>query len=233
MTLKKKKKMNDDHWKRGAFAKLRGYFFAGLLLTAPISLTIYLTWAIVTFIDERVKPLIPVVYHPEYYLPFDIPGFGLLIAVISLTLVGALMAGVFGRYFIHLSERILNKMPIVRGLYGAIKQIFETLLNNQSTAFRKVVMIEYPRKGIWSLGFITGVTKGEVQDLTEDEVVNVFIPTTPNPTSGYLLFVPSQDIHSLDMSVEEGIKMVVSAGILTPKHESLVSNTIPSASKKK
>jgi uncharacterized membrane protein len=232
--LKKEKKLNkEQHWKRGVFAKLRGYFFAGLLLTAPISLTIYLTWVIITFIDEKIKPLIPVVYHPEYYLPFHIPGFGLLIAIIALTLVGALMAGVFGRYFIHLSERILNKMPVVRSLYSAIKQIFETLLNNQSSAFRKVVMVEYPRKGIWSLGFITGVTKGEVQDLTEDEVVNVFIPTTPNPTSGYLLFVPSQDIYPLDMTVEEGIKMVVSAGIVTPEHEGPVTAAIPSVSKKK
>jgi len=217
--LKNKKKINTITLKKNFFTKLRGCFFTGLLFIAPISITAYLTWMVITFIDEKIKPLIPIVYHPEYYLPFYIPGFGLLIAVVSITIVGALMAGVFGRYFIRLSERILNKMPVIRSLYSAIKKIFETLLNKQSSSFRKVVMIEYPRRGIWSLGFITGITKGEVQNLTKDKVVNVFIPTTPNPTSGYLLFVPSKDIHSLNMSVEEGIKMVVSAGIVTPEYK--------------
>lgn len=214
-----KKKLNNIGLRKSCFTKLRSCFFTGLLFIAPISITIYLTWIAISFIDEKIKPLIPITYHPEYYLPFYVPGFGLLISIISLTITGALTAGVFGRYFIRLSERILNKMPVIRSLYSAIKKIFETLLNNQSSSFRKVVMIEYPRKGIWSLGFITGITRGEVQKITRDEVVNVFIPTTPNPTSGYLLFVPSNDIFVLNMSIEEGIKMVVSAGIVTPEYK--------------
>lgn len=215
-------------WHISLFARLRNYFLAGLLITAPITLTLYIVWLFVSFIDDKVKPFIPIQYYPESYLPFAIPGLGLLIVLISLTLIGALAAGVLGRIFLHLSERILNKMPIIRSIYGAIKQIFETVLSKQSMAFREVVMIEYPRRGIWSLGFISGTTEGEVQDLTEDEVVNVFLPTTPNPTSGYLLFIPRQDIKVLSMSVDEGIKMVVSAGIVTPEvhHEFIKKSNV-------
>ena len=201
-------------WIKGIIIKLRGYFFTGLLFTAPIALTIYLTCMFINFIDNKIQPIIPETYYPEYYL--KIPGMGLIIGVIFLTIIGSLMAGVFGRYLIKLSEHLLKKMPGVSSLYSTIKQIFQTLFNNKSTAFREVVMVEYPRKGIWSLGFITGITKGEVQDVTKNKVVNVFIPTTPNPTSGYLLFVSSKDIYPLNMTVEEGIKMVVSAGLVTP-----------------
>lgn len=198
------------------FAKLRAYFFTGILVTAPLGLTIYVVWVVVNFVDTRIKAIIPSTYHPETYLPFKVPGLGLVFVLVGLTIIGALSAGVFGRYFVHLSEKLVNRMPIVRSVYSAVKQIIETVFSQQSSSFREVVMIEYPRKGIWSLGFLTGKTKGEVQELTDDEVLNVFIPTTPNPTSGFLLFVPKQDVHHLNMSVEEGIKMIVSAGILTP-----------------
>ena len=203
-------------------ARLRTYFFAGVLITAPISLTIYLAWLFIRFVDERVFSVIPQEYNPETYLRFSIPGIGLLLALIFLTLIGALTAGILGRAINHLFEGILNRLPVIRSLYGAIKQIMETVLANKSAAFRECVLIEYPRKGMWTLGFITGTTRGEVQAKTaaaDQEVINVFVPTTPNPTSGFLLFVPSQDIIRLKMPIEDGLKLVVSGGIVTPTIE--------------
>jgi uncharacterized membrane protein len=200
----------------GLTARLRNYLLAGILVTAPIGITVYLVWNFVSFVDSRVTPLIPPRYNPASYLPFEIPGFGLVVALVGLILIGALTANYAGRLFLRFSDRVMARTPIIRGVYGAIKQITETLLKNQSRAFREVVLVEYPRNGIWALAFVTGVTEGEVQELTEAEVVNVFLPTTPNPTSGFLLFVPRRDIVTLNMTVEEGIKMVISGGIITP-----------------
>jgi uncharacterized membrane protein len=200
----------------GFVARLRAYFFAGILVTAPIGITIYLAWLFITVVDDWVRPFIPPAYNPENYLRFSLPGIGLLVVLVGLTFIGAVTANFLGRFFLRLSERILNRMPVIRSVYSAVKQIFETVLAQQSGAFREVVLVEYPRRGIWSLGFITGTTQGEVQELTEDEMLNVFVPTTPNPTSGFLLFVPQSEVVRLSMSVEEGIKMVVSGGIVTP-----------------
>ncbi len=202
--------------KMGFGARLRAYFLAGILVTAPISLTFYLAWLFIDFVDSRVTPLIPVTYNPETYLPFSMPGLGLLIVVVVLTLIGALTAGFIGRAFLHTSERILARMPVIRNLYGAFKQILETVLAQKSQAFREAVLVEYPRRGIWAIAFITGRTEGEVQNITEEEVINIFLPTTPNPTSGFLLFVPRKELVSLTMTVEEAIKMVISGGIITP-----------------
>jgi len=204
------------HPKASLLVRLRTYFFAGVLVTAPIGITLYLAWLIIDFIDNRVTPLIPARYNPETYLPFSIPGLGLIVAAIVLTVIGAFTAGLVGRWLVGLSERLMARMPVIRNVHSALKQILETVLAQQSKAFRQVVLIEYPRRGIWAIGFLTGDTVGEVQNLTEDETVNVFLPTTPNPTSGFLLFLPRQDCHVLSMSVEEGIKMVVSGGIVTP-----------------
>lgn len=197
-------------------ARLRAYFFAGILVTAPIGITLYLTWLMIAFIDGQVTPLIPARYNPETYLPFGIPGLGVVVAVVFLTLVGALTAGFLGRLLVRASDRVMQRMPVVRNIHSALKQILETVLAQQSKAFRQVVLVEYPRRGIWTLGFITGQTLGEVQNVTQEEVLNVFVPTTPNPTSGFLLFVPRSDALVLSMSVEDGIKMVISGGIVTP-----------------
>ncbi|MAF49941.1 MAG: DUF502 domain-containing protein [Rhodospirillales bacterium] len=201
---------------RGFLGRLRGYFLAGLLVTAPLGITAYLAWIFINFLDRKVTPLIPAPYNPESYLPFGLPGLGLVVIFVVLTLIGALTAGLLGRWVIHTGERILARMPVVRSIYSATKQVFETVLAQQSNAFRDVVLVEYPRRGIWAIGFITGTTRGEVQHLTEDETVNVFLPTTPNPTSGFLLFIPRKDVVYLDMGVEEAIKMVISGGIVTP-----------------
>lgn len=197
-------------------ARLRTYFLAGVLVTAPITITVWLAWEIVGFFDAQVQALLPDRYNPENYLPFTVPGIGLLVFILAVTLIGSLTAGLIGRTVLATGERILARMPVIRTVYGALKQIFETVLAHKSEAFRQVVLFEYPRRGIWCMGFVSGRTEGEVQNLTEDEVVNVFLPTTPNPTSGFLLFVPKKDLVVLDMSVEEGIKMVVSGGIVTP-----------------
>jgi uncharacterized membrane protein len=198
------------------WARLRAYFFAGILITAPVSLTIYLSWLFISFVDDWVFSLLPPDYNPESYLPFFIPGVGLLLALVGLTVIGALTAGILGRAARHLIEGVLNRVPVIRSLYSAIKQIMETVLANKSSAFRECVLIEYPRKGVWTLGFITGISQGEVQDLTEDTLINVFVPTTPNPTSGFLLFVPESDIIRLQMPIEDGLKLVISGGMVTP-----------------
>lgn len=202
---------------KSILSKIRGYFLTGIIVTAPVGLTFYVSFLFIGFIDSKVRNVIPTKYHYDNLLPFEIPGLGLLIVFVMLTFIGFLTAGLIGRYIIKLGERIIARLPIIRSVYGALKQIFESVLKTSSKSFREVVLIEYPRKGIWAIGFITGDTKGEVQQTSKDEFVNVFLPTTPNPTSGFLLFVPRKDLKVLNMNVEEGIKMVISGGIVTPK----------------
>ena len=202
--------------KRSLAARMRNYFLTGIIVTAPISITLYVSWQFITFIDRQVTPLIPPDYNPESYLPFGLPGLGLVIMVVALMIIGALAAGFMGRWFMRASEHLLERMPVVRTIYSALKQVFETVFAEKSKAFREVVLIEYPRKGIWVIGFATGSTTGEVRNIIEHEIVNVFLPTTPNPTSGFLLFLPRKDVIFLNMSVEEGVKMVISAGVVTP-----------------
>jgi uncharacterized membrane protein len=197
-------------------ARLRAYFFAGILITAPMAITIYLAWLFVSFVDSRVTPLIPAPFNPENYLPFAIPGLGVLIVVIALIVIGASTAGYFGRLLTRYVDAAVVRMPVVRSIYVAVKQIMETVLSRKSKAFRQAVLLQYPRQGIWTIAFLTGVTKGEVQDCTEGDLINVFVPTTPNPTSGFLLFVPRSDVVPLSMSVEDALKMVISGGLVTP-----------------
>lgn len=211
----------------GFGARLRTYFFAGILVSAPIAITLFLSWRLITFVDNRVAAVLPSRFNPETYLPFSIPGIGVVVILVTLTLIGFLAANFAGRFVMRSTERVLAKIPAVRSLYSATKQIFETVLANQSSAFREVVLIEYPRRGMWVVGFITGTTEGEIQNLTEDPVINVFVPTTPNPTSGFLVFVPKADVRILTMTVEEGIKMVVSGGIVTPPDRRPVEDRAP------
>jgi uncharacterized membrane protein len=219
-----------DRSRMGLAGRLRAYFFAGILITAPISITFYIAWLFVTFVDSRVTPLIPARFNPETYLPFALPGLGLVVALVSLTVIGMLTAGFLGKLVIRFYDSLLARMPVVRSIYSAIKQITETVLAQQSTAFRQAVLIEYPRRGMWAIGFLTGKTRGEVQTITEDEVLNVFLPTTPNPTSGFLLFIPKTDVVLLGMTVEEALKMVVSGGIVTPSQREGTPVGIVSAS---
>ena len=202
--------------KVGMFVRLRTYFLTGIIITAPLGITIFIAWEFIGLIDGWVTPIIPAAYNPETYLPFDLPGLGLLISFVALTMIGALTASFAGRILVRSGERLVARMPVIRAVYGALKQIFETVLAQSSKSFREVVLVEYPRRGIWAIAFVTGHTEGEVQHLVEDDLINVFLPTTPNPTSGFLLFVPRKNLTTLNMSVEEGIKLVISGGIVTP-----------------
>ena len=216
-----------NFWRR-----LRAYFFAGILITMPIVVTIALAWWFIGFVDSKIVPLVPVSWNPNTYLvkyfgiEIGLPGVGLVVLVIAITLVGFLTANFLGRFFVRLGENIVNRMPVIRSIYGASKQILETVMRDQSTAFRQAVLVEYPRRGIWAVGFITGTTEGEVQNLTKEEVVNIFLPTTPNPTSGFLLLLPKQDVIFLDMSVEEAAKMIISAGVVVPPDRTAPPPTI-------
>ncbi len=201
----------------GVFGRLRRWFMAGLLATAPIGLTVWLVLAIVDWIDARVQPLLPREWWPSEYLPFEVPGVGLVIALVGITLIGALTAGFVGRMLMNTYERLLNRMPVIRGIYGFLKQVLEMVLENRTGSFREVVLCEFPRKDSWAIGFVTGVAGGQIGRLSDDEMVNVFVPTTPNPTSGYLVFIPRRELVPLSMTVEEGIKMIVSGGMVTPE----------------
>jgi len=200
-------------------SRIRSWFFTGILVMTPLILTIYVVWAFITFVDNLVVPIVPYYYRPSTYLPFPIPGLGLIIVFIFTTFVGILATGLFGRTLIRLWENILSRMPVVRSVYSAIKQILETVMATQSDAFRQAVLVEYPRKDIWAIGFVTGSTKGEVGENVNKKMVNVFMPTTPNPTSGFLLFFPEKDLIFLKMSVEDALKLVVSGGMVIPKNK--------------
>lgn len=210
--------------KLSIFARFRRYFLAGILVTSPILITVYVTWIIITFIDTQVAGLLPESLDFTKKLPHQIPGLGLIISIIVITFIGAITPGFLGRTLLKVGERILDNTPVVRSIYSAIKQIMETVMSTNSESFREVVLVEYPRKGIWVIGFVTGETKGEVQTLNKDTLINVFIPTTPNPTSGFLLFLPKKDLIYMNMKVEDAVKMVISGGIVTPKIKSLKSN---------
>ncbi len=211
--------------------RIRNYFLTGLVIAAPISITVYLTWSFVNLVDTWIKPFIPAFYNPENYLPFSLPGVGLIFAFIFITMLGALTANLFGRTIISYGEMMLNRMPVVRNLYSALKQIFETVVSQSQSSFREVGVIEYPRKGLFAIVFISTNTEGEVKKrLSKDkEMLSVFLPTTPNPTSGFLLFVPRADVTILDMSVEEGAKLVISAGLVTPEYQATTQQLMDDA----
>lgn len=211
-----------EHRRSALFLRLRNYFFTGLIVAAPLSITIYITWSLIGWVDDWVKPLIPSSYNPDTYLPFTVPGFGLIVAILALTLLGAATANLFGRTIVRYSELMLDRTPLVRSIYRGLKQIFETVLSQSSGTFQKVGLIEYPRKGLWSIVFVSTETRGELVDHAggdDNDLYSVFLPTTPNPTSGYLLFVPKRDVAILDMTVEEAAKVVISAGLVVPESQ--------------
>ena len=202
--------------KRGLLARLRTYFLTGIVVSAPVGITIWLIWLFVAFVDDTVVPLIPDAYNPSDVIGVSVPGIGVIVVLLVVTIIGFLVTNFFGRFMIKLGENLVSRVPVVRTIYGVLKQIFDAVLAQSEGAFREVILIEYPRKGIWVLGFVTSNTQGEVRRVMADEMVNVFLPTTPNPTSGFLLFVPRKDCITLNMTVEEGVKLVISGGIVSP-----------------
>lgn len=197
-------------------AKLRAYLFSGILVTAPVAITFYMAYKFIFWVDRLVNQMLPPQYKFDNVFPYALPGIGLVILIVFLIIVGMFTAGFLGGFLVRLGEWIVNKMPLISSVYSLLKQVFETIFSSKTQAFSKVVMLEYPRKGIWILGFVSSPTKGEVKKHFDDEMLNVFIPTTPNPTSGFLIFVPKKDTVELKMTVEEGIKFVISGGLVEP-----------------
>jgi uncharacterized membrane protein len=199
--------------------RLRNYFLTGIVVAAPVGITIYITWTFVHWVDSRVKPLIPHLYNPDNYLPFSVPGVGLLFAILVLTLLGFLTASLVGRTIVSYGENLVERTPLVRNIYRALKQLFETVLSQSSRSFQEVVLVEYPEKGVWRVGFVATYAKGEVAErLPQDDPIAVFIPNTPNVTAGFLIYVPRRETVHLEMSVEEAAKMIISAGLVVPEH---------------
>ena len=196
------------------FAKIKNYLLTGILVSAPVFITFWIVLSLVKFFDKLITPLIPYYINPNYYLPRDVPGLGLIILIILLIIIGFLTASFFGRFLLKKTESLISKIPLIKIFYKTIKQIIETIFKNNSKAFREVVLLEYPRKGIWVLGFTTGQVEGAVKKKIKGNLINVFVRTTPNPTSGFLLMVPKTQLKYLDVKVDDAIKTIVSAGII-------------------
>lgn len=198
---------------------LRNNFFTGLIICAPVAITIWLTWTIIHWADSWVKPYIPARYTPEHYITFAIPGFGLLIAVVLITIVGLLTRNLIGRTIVDFGEGILARMPLVRSIYKGLKQIFETVLRERTNSFKKVGLIEYPSPGLWAMVFIATDATGEIAHRFNErgmDMVAVFLPPTPVPTAGFLIFVERSKIIELDMTVEDAAKLLISGGLVAP-----------------
>mgnify|MGYP001297979623 CR=1 FL=1 len=207
------------------FQKTRNNFLTGLVLVVPVTLTGYLVWGAIKFFDEKVIPLVPLIYNPETYLQHSIPGLGVILFIIFTTIIGAITKGFFGRQIVKIGELLVAKTPIVRTIYNSVKQILETALKNSHESFQNACLVQYPRAGIWAVAFISTNARGEISSkINEKDLVSVFLPTTPNPTSGFLLFVPRKDILLLDMSVEQAAKLVISAGLVVPEDNNTTQN---------
>lgn len=201
--------------------RLRNNFLTGLIICAPLAITVWLTFTFIDWADSWVTPYLPQRYNPQYYFDVTIPGTGLLIAVLFITIVGFLGKNLIGRSIVNFGESILQRMPLIRSVYKSIKQIFETVLREQSTSFKKCGLVEFPSSGTWALVFIAGDAQGEIAaKLNEngEEMVAVFLPPTPVPTAGFLMFVPKSKIVMLDMTPEEGAKLLISGGLIAPDY---------------
>ena len=208
------------------FSGLRASFLTGLVVIAPVGLTIWLMWSVVGWIDSVVLPLVPYNFNPEKYIGINLRGVGVIFFLIFTIFVGWIAKGLIGRSLIAYAESLVERMPVVRTIYSGIKQISETVFAQSERSFEKACLIQYPRKGIWAIGFISTTAKGEVANHPEtaNEMLSIFLPTTPNPTSGFLLFVPKEDVIELNMSIEDAAKLVISAGLVYPGQNGNGSN---------
>jgi uncharacterized membrane protein len=201
----------------GLMSRIRTYFLTGLVVAGPVAVTLWLIWWFVTWVDGLVRPFIPKMYRPETYLPIQIPGLGLIIVFLALTLLGFLTANLIGRKLVDLGEGLLSRMPIVRPIYRTAKQIFQTLFSKSGSTFRKVGLVEFPSPGMWSLVFLTQSPTNEISShLPAIEHVSAFMPCTPNPTTGFFFYVPRRDVIDLDITVEQAMTLLMSAGIVQP-----------------
>lgn len=201
--------------------RLRNIFITGILITVPVAFTLFILNFLFKLLDNLVVPwFIKTLIRVGTPIPedFRLPGLGLILIVLLIFVIGVLTQSFLGGKLVQLGEMIVDRIPVVRSIYTGAKQVVTTIAKADTKAFRKVVLVEFPRKGIYSLGFITGTTEGEVQELTNAKLVNVFVPTTPNPTSGFLVFVANEEIIELTMTIEDGIKFIISVGIVTPEY---------------
>lgn len=208
----------DPRRRRTLFGGMRASFLTGLVVVAPIFLTIWLIWTVIGWIDGWVLPFVPARFRPEQYIGINLRGVGVIIFLIFTVMVGWLAKGLIGRSLLRWAESLVDSVPIVRSVYNGLKQIAETVFAQSETSFDKACLIEYPRRGLWAIAFISTTTKGELDEAipVADQKMSVFLPTTPNPTSGFLLFVPRSEIIELEMSVEDAAKLVISAGLVYP-----------------
>lgn len=197
----------------GALTMLRNWFFAGIVVAAPLGITVWLVWSFVVFVDQAVTPWLPHSWNPQSWLGFPLPGLGIVIAVIALTLLGAFVANLFGQTMVRLGELLLARVPLVRSIYSILKQVVETIASNDSSSFKEAVLIEYPGKGLWVLGFVTSRTPDPEIAGQLAGVVSVFVPSSPNPAMGQLVYVTPERVRALDMPVEKAAKLVISFGI--------------------
>lgn len=205
-------------------ARLRNYFLTGLLIVGPVTITIYIIFWLINVVDAWMKPLVPDIYNPGYWIGYDVPGVGLLFAILALVMVGALAANLIGRSLISFGEMMLDRMPIVRNVYRAMKQIFESAVSatGAQQAFQKVGLIEFPSKGLWSLVFVTGEAGGEISAVEPGgnaDLLTVFMPTGIVPPTGFICFVPRRDVIILKMSAEDAAKIVISGGMVQPDYQ--------------
>lgn len=202
----------------GPLGRLRASFLTGLVVISPIGLTIWLIWTVTGWIDSWVLPLVPYRFRPEHYIGIDLRGVGVIFFLVFTVIIGWLAKGFFGRSLLRWGERLVDRMPVVRSVYAALKQIAETVFSQSESSFDRACMVEYPRRGMWGIGFVSTMAKGEIaaQGPVDDPLVSVFLPTTPNPTSGFLLYVPQSEVRYLDMSVEDAAKLIISAGLVYP-----------------
>ncbi|CUH48613.1 DUF502 domain-containing protein [Ruegeria atlantica] len=211
----------EPHRRPGLFSRLRASFLTGIVVIAPVWLTIWLIWSVVGWIDSAVLPIIPQRFQPQEYVGINLRGVGVVIFLIFTVLVGWIAKGILGRSLIQIAESLVSRMPVVRSVYSGIKQISETVFAQTERSFEKACLIQYPRRGIWAIGFVSTAAKGEVSERAETggELLGVFVPTTPNPTSGFLLFFPAEDVILLDMTIEDAAKLVISAGLVYPNEK--------------
>ena len=204
----------------GIAGRIRNWFLTGLVVAGPLAITVWLIWSVVRWADDVVRPFIPPAYRPETYLPWPIPGTGLVVAFVTLTLLGFLTANLVGRTLVELGEGLLSRMPIVRPIYKTMKQIFETLFSKTGSSFRKVALVEFPAPGMWSLVFLSQPPAPEVAaKLPQGDHISVFLPCTPNPTTGFFFFVKRSELRELDISVEKAMTLLISAGMVQPDGE--------------
>ncbi|MBL8587071.1 MAG: DUF502 domain-containing protein [Methylobacteriaceae bacterium] len=218
------------HGKPGLGARLRAYFFTGIIIVGPLAATAYITWWFVDTVDGWIKPLVPVRFWPDSYLPFHLPGLGVIIAVFGLTLLGFLAANLAGRTLLRLGERILDRMPVVRSIYKSLKQVFETVFSQQGSSFRKVGLVEFPAKGMWSVVFISSPPAESVlTHLPKGQHISVFLPCTPNPTTGFFFYLPASDVIEVPMTPDQAAKLIMSAGLIQPEVQAQLANMAEAA----